>query len=86
MGQMETCMKTLIIALALSAAAIVPLTAHAGPRAQAQAGSRKVVHVSGRHFVARPHVYWQGQDLGTDPDRNIRYQMWRDADLAASNH
>ena len=79
-------MKTLIIALALSAAAIVPFTADASPRAHAHIGSRHVVHASGRHFVARPHIYWQGQDLGTDPDRNIRYQMWRDADLAASNH
>jgi hypothetical protein len=79
-------MKTLILALAVSAAAVVPLTAHAGPPAHAHAGSHHVVHVSGRHFVARPHIYWQSRDLGTDPDRNIRFQMWRDADLAASNH
>jgi hypothetical protein len=81
-------MKTLITALALSAAAIVPLTAHAGPRAHAHAyahaGSRPFVH--GQRFAAYPHIYWQGQDLGTDPDTNIRVQMRRDADSFTSNH
>jgi len=26
-----------------------------------------------------PEVYgWDGRDLGTDPDPNIRFQLWRD--------
>jgi hypothetical protein len=71
----------LITALALSAAAIVPLTAHASPRKPVP------VHVvDHRVAAAYPHIYWQGTDLGTDPDRRIRFQMRRDADLSSSNH
>jgi hypothetical protein len=69
-------MKMLVTALAFSAA--VPLTAHASLHARIPAG--------GQHIVARPHIYWQRTDLGTDPDPNIRFQMRRDADLTASNH
>ena len=71
-------MKRVIIGLAFSVAAIVPLTAHANPH--------KPVHVAYHKVAATPHIYWQGADLGTDPDRQIRFQMRRDADLSSSNH
>lgn len=71
-------MKTLITAFALSVAAIVPIAAHAAPRAP--------VHTYGQHVVAPPHVYWQGVDLGTDPDPSVRLQMQRDADSSAASN
>lgn len=87
-------MKTLITALVLSVAAIVPLTADAGPRTHVRTGGQQILHSGARQFphARRPkvaairHIYWQSEDIGTDPDRNIRYQMRRDADLSASNH
>jgi hypothetical protein len=86
-------MGTFITALAVSAAVIVPLTAQAGSRAHAHAGSRTVshagghlTHARGQQFVARSHIYWQGRDLGTDPDPYVRFEIRRDADLSASNH
>jgi hypothetical protein len=72
-------MKTLITALAFSAAAIVPLTAHASPREPVHAVDHKVA-------ATYPHIYWQGTDLGTDPDPQIRFQIRRDADMSSSNH
>jgi hypothetical protein len=71
-------MKTLVTTLALSAAAIIPLTAHAASRAH--------VHAQGQHAVALPHIYWQGTDLGTDPDPNIRFQIQRDADASTASN
>jgi hypothetical protein len=71
-------MKTLITALALSAAAVVPVTAYAAPRAHA--------HIGHQHAVAHPHIYWQGTDLGTDPDSNIRFEIRRDADASTASN
>jgi hypothetical protein len=75
-------MKTLITALALSTAAIVPVTAHAAPRAQVHAHG----HLQGHHVAATRHIYWQGTDLGTDPDPNIRIQIRRDADASTASN
>jgi hypothetical protein len=71
-------MKTLITALAFSAAATAPLTARASPHKHVHAGDHKI--------ITRPHVCWQGADLGTDPDQRIRFQIRRDADMSSSNH
>jgi hypothetical protein len=26
-----------------------------------------------------PHIYWQGRDIGTDPDPNVWFELQRDA-------
>jgi hypothetical protein len=71
-------MKTLVAALALSAAAVVPVTAYAAPRGHG--------HIGHQHAVVHRHIYWEGTDLGTDPDPNIRFEIRRDADASTASN
>jgi hypothetical protein len=41
-------------------------------------------HVHTGQLVAFPRISWEREDVGTDPDPDIRFQIRRDADCSAS--
>jgi hypothetical protein len=63
-------MKTLITILTLSIVTVTPMLAQAAPRSSA--------HES-QQVTQSPHIYWQGRDIGADPDPNVRLELQRDA-------
>jgi hypothetical protein len=64
-------MKILFAALTASFVVLAPLASHATPRESGPANPQQ--------HVSTPHVYWEGKDIGTDPDRNVRFELERDA-------
>ncbi len=66
-------MKTLVIAAALAAFAV------ASP-ALAQSTGSNHVYSDGSVATTNPNdVVFEGQIIGRDPDANIRFQLWREA-------
>ena len=63
-------MKTFINVLALWVVAATSTLA--------QAAAPSKAHESHQQVTASPHIYWRGQDIGTDPDPNVRFELQRD--------
>jgi len=71
-------MKTIVTALALSIVTATPMLAQAATRPSAQA--------SDQQLTQSPHIYWHGQDIGTDPDPSVRFDLQRDAGHYGSHY
>jgi type 1 fimbria pilin len=66
-------MKTLVIATALVAFAVTS-------PALAQSTGSSHVYSDGSIATTNPNdVVFEGQIIGSDPDANIRFQLWREA-------
>jgi hypothetical protein len=63
-------MKTFITMLILSIVTATSMLTPAAARSSAQ---------SDQQVMQSPHIYWQGRDIGTDPDQNVRFELRRDA-------
>jgi hypothetical protein len=70
-------MKTFIMILTLSIVTATPMLAQAAARSSARESVQQVAQT--------PHIYWQGRDIGTDPDPNVRFELQRDANHYGSH-
>jgi hypothetical protein len=64
-------MKTLITVLTLSIATATPMLA--------QAASRHSVQGSHQQLTRSPAITFEGRNIGTDPDPNVRFDLNRNA-------
>lgn len=72
-------MKTLIIALAAATTLASPALAHPGAHAQRDGSATRGVQAQAMAPANVDPVYANGENLGSDPDPNVRLQLLRSA-------